>query len=310
MIAKKHALFITTIILSFHSPAEEWVEVAYFQRQDVKMRIHVYDPPVVLDKWKNKVIGNPHSEAIEKLSTYIDAQTSRDETHFEGWMKLVSREYAEDYLRLIDKSPSEMFNELVDFDFRKHPKHRYESLVWSIDYQVDGETISMLVRAVGEKPLTYFPSDMEAFKKTSWRGVSANFLKFEENRWKFHYLKQKPFKGMEYFSDLERLRAVMEAGYAYHSIDHAGIWPFDPPDTLRNDSVRDRRPGETVFRYPVKKPSVPPPDVPSAVESAGPRSEEEGAKSAPGGSAPPRWVWLLAAYAVLATIFAARGRKR
>ncbi len=180
----------------------------------------------------------------------------------------LSKEFSEQYFTLEEAQKS-------------HPAFRYRSILYSIDYLVNGETYSMVVFPGGTNALTFFPDDIKNLKQSEWHGVVANFLKFEDGNWKGHYSSSKPFPAMKAFSDLDRLRAVMEAGYAYHSIDHAGIWPFDPPDVLRNDSVRDRRLSETVFRYPVKKPNVPPPDVPSAVESADPHSEAEGAKSAP-----------------------------
>ncbi len=305
----KHLVSAALLFVFSSQAKEEWTDVTYLQRRDAKMRITVYDPPIIMD-WCQIPEDVPY-DLSRKMQTMI-AQSYFMHDSFESWVESWKEYSTEDYMGAADEEQQkDIFDEQympLEEMKRKHPTARFESILYSVDFIVDGETYSMVVETIGGTPLVRFPDDMKKLNQS--QGVGAQYFKLEDGIWKIHSSATKPFAAMRYFGDLERLKAIMEAGYAYHSIDHAGIWPFEPSDALKHDSVRDRRPGETVFRYPVKKPNVPPPDVPSAVESAGPRSETEEVQPAPGGSAPPRWVWLLAAYAVLATIFAVRGRKR
>ena len=45
----KRILFLLVIPFAAIFAEQEWTEVTYFERHDIKMRIQVYDPPVVME---------------------------------------------------------------------------------------------------------------------------------------------------------------------------------------------------------------------------------------------------------------------
>ena len=127
---------------------------------------------------------------------------------------------------------------------------QYRCYLYSIEYEVENTKYAFLVYTAGSKPLLTLPKNISDLEKDQSRGIGCKFLIYDHDRWKNHYIDKFPFKPMELWKDLSLLNSIIESGYCYHSIAEAGLAPFDPPERLKVDSIRERYDGETLFQYP------------------------------------------------------------
>lgn len=296
---------------------EEWTDVVYFERHDAKMRIHVYDPPIVLE-WGQLPEDTPE-EARAKLEAVVNGAFYHHDT-FESWYArrlkfstsaaLEASGTKEDLKKQFLSTPS--FEEIK----KEYPRIKYTQIIYCIDYLINGEFYSYVVEAEGKYNQSEYPNALADLSDMTGK-VTAGFLKLDNGTWKNHVGSLSLFELMREFSNPPVLKAVMEAGYCYHSIAEAGLVAFDPPELLKVDSVRDRYAGETMFHYPaaderaatlrkegMSSPARMEPETVLEPINAAPETAvtEESNRS--------KWVWVLGVYALVMTVFAVRVRGR
>ena len=246
----KPLIILLFISASIHLFAErEWHNVSYFERHDIKARINIYDPPVVVD-WL-AIPTNIPNELGKKLEGIV-SRPSYAHDNFESWYMSYTNFSTE---RLFEEIQSKEFlkNEFLHFPSAdevksSYPQIRYRNYLWSVDYLVDNQIFTYVVFSSSESPLTKFPNLNELIKQNK---IGATALVQKDETWKY-YAKSELFSG-KFFNQWKNLTSIiniLEAGYCYHSIAEAGLAPFDPPERFKVDSIRERYDGETLFQYP------------------------------------------------------------
>jgi hypothetical protein len=162
---------------------------------------------------------------------------------YSAWINCFTEDYKKIFER-IKQSPEQFFVNKQNSPRETLEQIRYASIVWCIEYNYEGIEYAQVVNLLGPSPLSSVHVDVSQLPLT------AKFFKKTNGLWKYHSANPKPLLIMEKFKDLDELSSIMNAGYCYHSITEAGLAPFDPPERLKMDSIRERYDGETLFQYP------------------------------------------------------------
>jgi len=114
------SLIITsaTILLSFFAAAsekkpQEWKDLSYFKRIDLKMRVTKFEKPIVVE-W-----GNPEGENITPQIKAASLMMSTSNMDYEEWRALLTEEYINK-----TKFTKEKFAKYKSVNIKGHPEYR------------------------------------------------------------------------------------------------------------------------------------------------------------------------------------------
>jgi hypothetical protein len=223
--------------------------VVYFQRHEIGVKIKKFDPPVQVEWYQ---IDSSAPTRLKEQIQMMQTESFFAHDNFESWYNSREKRCTGNWKR---SSASKDFyrdsfkrnHTSLDEFKKKYPQLRYSSVIYTIEYTLSTNEYVDVVYVSGAEALKAYPKNLVELKETHRLG--AKFLKNENGVWKSDikptYLQQLT----KLWDDLPHLRSLLDT-HTYHSITEAGLAPFDPPERLKMDSIRERYDGETLFRYP------------------------------------------------------------
>ena len=228
-------MFILILCLTFlnwwgnvNADEKKWKKVIFFKRQDIKMRLIKYDPPIVLE-WGKLTNGEKMPSKLQPLAV-------------QGYFVFMDIDYAEwksnftlEYLKFarVSKDKFENFIRMKKSSFRADfPSKRFLNILYEIDYMIDGREYSIIVKSTeGTEKIITWPKD-----KTS--GVATVMRKLND-KWVIDNLNTKnlPYEGLLDFTNYNLLEKIIKTGFVYQSRKHGRVWPFEPSEILKTDSA-------------------------------------------------------------------------
>ena len=164
-------LFLFCICSNSLASDENWSSFTYFERQDLDVRIHRYDPPIIYDRINNDFSPQGHYEpaCISTISNEIAYLSSND---YSAWINCFTEDYKKIFER-IKQSPEQFFVNKQNSPRETLEQIRYASIVWCIEYNYEGIEYAQVVNLLGPSPLSsvhvdvsQLPLTAKFFKKT------------------------------------------------------------------------------------------------------------------------------------------------
>jgi len=225
---KKYLYVVISIAFLMASAlANEWRDVTYVSHINFKMKVEVFPRPLVLE-WGKVPNETPSEEVAEKLRCVASkGNISVLGLSFEEWEKYCTEDYVTALRMDLDK-----FNKIKEIDvINKYPRMKYESVLYMINYQIDGCEYCLVVSHTSSSALTKMPENLAEFDRKN--PISGSLLKKEENIWKAHVFDKIPYDGIRQFKNLDELLRIEREGFAVNGIETPYIYGFSASDELR-----------------------------------------------------------------------------
>jgi len=226
----RQLIALSLLCIACHADeTNQWKDITYVQHSNFKMRIEVFDPPIVL-KWGSLVSTNCLSEIQQKAQCLAAKRyfSILDLTYAE-WRQYCSIEYLDGFM---DESA---YSKRKSIDLKKdYPSLVYQNLLYAINYLVDDKEYCIIVSNTGNIPLKEKPENMETFRQKN--PISGSLLIKNDGTWKNHSLSQKgsiSYRGLLEFANLKVIKEIEKKGFAINGIEHPFVYAFTPSVSLQ-----------------------------------------------------------------------------
>ena len=221
-------LIFCSTFLNFSVNAEEkkWNDVAYFKRQDIKMRLIKHEPPLVLE-WGKLTNGKELPSKLKPLA--VQSYYTLMNIDYNEWKTYFTPAYIKNA-----RMTKETFEKNKKRNMKDYPNRRFNSILYEVDYMIAGKEYSMVVISRGPEKVTKWSKDKAS--------ALASLLIKEDGKWKVGDLdfKNLPYDGLKNFTNFNLLEKIIKTGFVYKSNKHGSVWPFEPSEILKTDSTSSK----------------------------------------------------------------------
>lgn len=218
---------ILLVSFSLNSRANEWHDVTHLDHVNFKMRVKVFQQPLVLE-WGKVPDKTPSEEIAKKLKCVaMKNNISVLKLNFEEWKKHCSQDYLTALQMDLDK-----FNRIKNMDvIGKYPGKKFENVLYIINYLINDLEYCLVVSHTGSTALKKFPEILADFDKKN--GISASLLIKIDDSWKAHVFEKVPYSGIFQFKNLDELLRIEREGFSINGVEFPYIYGFTASDELR-----------------------------------------------------------------------------
>ena len=218
---------ILLVSFSRNSRANEWHDVTYLNHVNFKMKVEVFQQPLVLE-WGKVPDKTPSEEVAKKLKCVaVKGNISVLGLDFEEWKQYCSQDYLNALQMNLDK-----FNRIKSIDvIGEYPDMKYENVLYIINYLINDHEYCLVVSHTGPTALKEFPEILTDFDKTN--GISASLLIKVDDSWKAHVFEKIPYSGIRQFKNLDELLRIEREGFSINGVEYPYIYGFTASDELR-----------------------------------------------------------------------------
>ncbi len=220
-------IMILLVFFSLNSRANEWRDVTHLDHVNFKMRVEVFQQPLVLE-WGKIPDKTPSEEVAKKLKCVaIKNNISVLGLNIEEWKQNCSQNYLNRMKMDLDK-----FNRIKNMDvIGKYPGKKYENVLYIINYLINDHEYCLVVSHTGPTALNKFPEILADFDKKN--GISASLLIRVDDSWKAHVAENISYRGILQFKNLNELLRIEREGFSINGVEFPYIYGFTASDELR-----------------------------------------------------------------------------